>query len=50
MTVRIDDDERERWTAFAQSKGMSLAGLLRQAVEVVMEQEAVFAPLRDELS
>lgn len=42
VTVRIDEDERERWTAFAQRKGMPLAGFLRLAAEsaIVMDEIA----------
>lgn len=36
INVRINADERARWTAFAASKGMSLAGLLRLSVEAAL--------------
>jgi hypothetical protein len=41
VNVRIDADERIRWTAFAQSKGMSLAGLLRLSVEAAILQDQI---------
>lgn len=41
VNIRIDADERARWTAFAKARGLTLAGLLRVSVESTMIQEAI---------
>lgn len=34
LNIRIHDDDKARWTAAAQKDGRSLAGLIKQAVEL----------------
>jgi hypothetical protein len=46
INVRVNEDERERWSAFAQSKGMPLAGLMRLAVESAILQDQMAETMR----
>lgn len=46
VNIRIDADERQRWTEFAAAHGLPLAGLLRLSVEaMIRNQQAAEAHL-----
>ena len=39
VNIRIDQDERDRWTEFAAAHNLPLAGLLRLSVEAMIRAQ-----------
>ena len=51
LNIRLDPDDKARWTAAAQKDGRTLAGMIKRAVELymaqILSQEKKSAPVTD---